>query len=212
MAIIKQQQTIPIISYGQMNMQNDFRALTAQMSILSGSYITSIAAGFGNDAAIAGRLYGLPVKFIEKIQMAFGTPSMNALLHLLQMHVIYLITLVNAMKTGDVESIDTNTAQLYRNADDISARFASINPFWDGVQWRNLLNSYIAMTIEEAICVMAGNFEKHLDVCDRLLHHALFMGDYIAAGMLRYLSITQRNAGIQRIQANLKKAKAAARK
>lgn len=207
---VNQQRTAPIISFGQMNIQNDFRTLMAQISFLSRQYITSVAADIGNNAAIAGRLYALPMKLIERGQLVFGAAFMAEILHVMQMHVIHLITLVNAMKAGEIENVNASTALLYGNANDISVRLSNINPFWDATQWRNLLYSYIAMTIEEAISLMSGNFEKNLDVCDRLLYHALFMGDYIAAGIIQYLSVTQRNAGIQRIQ-SIRKTKAAAK-
>lgn len=211
MAIINQQRVTPIISYGQMNMQNDCRTLAAQMCILSRSYVASVASGFGNQAEIALRLYGLPMHVIHKLQFVFGAASMNGFLHLLQMHVIHLVTLINSMKAEDRANIDASTALLYSNANEISDRFAGMNPFWDRTRWRNLLNGYIAMSIDEAISLMTSKYERNLDICDRLLHHALSMGDYMAAGMIQYLSLTQRSTGIQRLQA-LQKAKAALQK
>lgn len=208
MADIKQQRTAPIISYGQMNMHNDCRAFTAQMSFLSRAYVASVAADFGNEAFIANRLYGLPMQIVQKVQLVFGAPSMDTILHLIQMHVIHLITLINSMKAGDRANVDASTALLYRNANEISERLAGINPFWDQANWRNLFYVYIVMSIEEAISLMTSNFEKNLDISDRLLHHALFMGDYLATGMIQYLSVAQRSAGMQRLQ-TLKKAKAA---
>jgi len=195
MVLINQQQEAPTISYGQMNMQNDFRTLMTQLAFLSRSYIAAVAANFGNAAAIANRLYNLPVSFIEKAELIFGPSSTEELLHLLQMHVIYLTTLVNAMKQGDKQTVDENTALLYKNADDISAYYAKINPFWDVTQWRNLLYTYIGLTIQEAVALMSGDYEKDLDIFDRLLYHALFMGDYLASGIIQYLTVTTRNPG-----------------
>lgn len=192
---------MPLISYGLMNMQSDFRALMSEQYFLTRSYIVSLAADFGNKDVIATRLYALPVKQIEKIQMIFGTSSMSTLLHLLQMQVIYLITLTGAMKEGEQVNLDATTSQLYKNADDISAHYAGINPFWEVTQWRNLLYTYIAMTIDGTISLMANNFERDMDISARLLHHSLNMGDYLTSGVFQYLSVAQRNARVERNKA-----------
>jgi hypothetical protein len=208
MAVMSQQRAAPVLSYGQLNMQNDCRTWMSQAFYLTRSYIVSVASGFGNADAIAGRLYALPMKLIDKIQLIFGAPSMNMLLHLLQMQAMYMITLTDAMKAGDQANVDATTAQLYGNADSIAAYYAKINPFWETTQWRNLLYTYIAMTIEEILSLMTRNYEKDLDIADRLLYHALYMGDYMASGIIQYLSVTQKAARAEQARALREKAAA----
>ena len=195
--IYKNLQQEPFISYGHMNMKNDFRLLMTELAYLSRSYIVSVIAGFGNTTAIASRLYSLPIKFKQKAELIFGIPLGEELVNVLSMHVIYLQSFVNALKNGDQANVDESVKQLYKNSDNIAAYYAKINPFWDQTQWKNLLYTYDAMLIEEAVALMSGEYEKDLDIFERSLLDALSMGDYLADGIMQYLLVTCRDTATQ---------------
>lgn len=190
MSCSKQQDTF--ISYGHMNLKNDMRLLMSQLAYLSRSYIASAYSGYGSNTAIAKKLYQLPLQFKTKAELIFGIPLGEELVTILSMHVIYLQNLVEAIKKGDQAAYENYARELYENADQIAAYYAKINPFWDEIRWRNLLYSYTQTLIEEAVALRVGEYEKDLEIFDRLLLDALLMGDYLADGIIQYLTVTRK--------------------
>jgi len=37
------------------------------------------------------------------------------------------------------------------------------------------------------IALLSGEYEKELDIRDRIFRHSLIMGDYMASGVIKYL-------------------------
>lgn len=184
-------QQVPIISYGYMNLRDDMRLLMTQLAYLSQAYMVSAFSGYGNSEAVARKLYDLPLKFKAKAELIFGIPLGEELVTLLSLHVVHLQSLVNALIKNDMAAAEYSAQQLCQNGNDISAYYARINPFWDEDQWRSLQNTYCQTLVEEAYALKAGDFERELDVFDRLLFHALQMGDYLADGIIQYLTVAR---------------------
>jgi len=187
--IYKTQQEVPFITYGHLNIINDFRLLLTELAYLTRFYIVSVASGFGDAQAVADRLYSLPLKFKAKAELIFGVPLGEELVTLLSNHIINLQILVSALKNGDQATVDSSAQRLYSNADLLAAYFSRINPFWNEGQWRNLFYTYDRTVIEEAIAVMTGDFVRSLDIFDRVLLNALSMADYLANGFIQYLTV-----------------------
>ena len=183
----------PFITYGYLNLVKDFRNLMTQLAYHTRAYMVAVYSGFGNEEAIAKRLYDLPNKFKEKAELIFGTPLSEEFLTLLSLHVTYIEAIVNAIKNGDQATVDYYTQQLYKNANDIAAHYARMNPFWDETQWKVLLYNYVGMIIQDAVALGSREFEKDLDIFDRMLLAALAMGDYQAEGFIQYLTATRRD-------------------
>ncbi len=183
----------PYITYGYLNLVKDFRNLMTQLAYLTRAYMVAVYSGFGNEEAIAKRLYDLPNRFKEKAELIFGTPLSEEFLTLLSLHVAYIQALVNAIKNADPATADYYTQQLYKNANDIAAHYARTNPFWDETQWKSLLYNYVSMLIQDAVALGAREYEKDLDIFDRMLLSALSMGDYQAEGFMQYLTVTKRD-------------------
>lgn len=163
----------------------------SELALLERTYIATVAGGFGSPEAIYRRLYNLPIKLKDKLQLVFGQPASERQQQLLQMQIVYLMMLTDALKNDDVDAMNESTGNLYRNADEMAAAYAEMNPFWSEAEWKRLLYAYTSMNIEQAVALMGGNFEKDLDIFDRLLLHALTMGDYLADGIIGYLTIRE---------------------
>lgn len=177
------------------NLIKDSRFLMTQLAYLSREYLVAVFSGFGNAEAIANRLYNIPYTFQKKAQLIFGTPLSEEFLHLLTMHVTIIRSLANALQIGDQAAADYSVQQLYQNAADIAAHYAKINPFWDETHWRTLLFNYVGMLIQDAVALASRDFEKDMDIFDRMLLSALLMGDYHAEGFLDYILAAGRDHG-----------------
>lgn len=195
--ISKDQEQEPTISYGYLNLVKSYRNLMAQLAYLTRIYFASVYSGFGNAEAIAKKLYSLPNRFQEKSELIFGTPLSEEFLNLLSLHVLNVQSLANALVIGDQNASNYYTQLLYQNADRIASHLSKMNPFWDEMQWKTLLYNYINLIIQNAVALGAREFEKELDIFERMLLAALAMGDYQADGLYQYIT-----AGIMRPRIN----------
>lgn len=178
-------------SYAYINLIKDFRYLMTQLAYLTREYFVAVLSGVGDPDAVAGRLYAIPGRFQDKAQLIFGAPLSEEFLNLLSMHAAYVQALADALKTGNQEAADSSTQLLYKNAGDIAAAYAKANPFWDETQWKTLLYNYVNLLIQDAVALASHDYDKELDIFDRMLLAALLMGDYQAEGFLQYITATK---------------------
>jgi len=186
--ISKDQDQQPTESLGYLNLAKSMRNLMAQMAYLTRLYFAAVYSGYGDAQAIAKILYSLPNRFQEKAELIFGAPLSEEFLNLLSLHVFYVLSLVNALASRDQDTANYYTQLLYQNANDIAAQYAKMNPFWDEMQWKTLLYNYINLIIQDAIALGSGEFDKELDIFERMLLASLAMGDYLADGLYQYLT------------------------
>ena len=178
----------PTLAYGYLNLVKSTRNLMAQLAYLTRIYFASTFSGFGNAEAVAKKLYSLPNRFQEKAELIFGAPLSEEFLNLLSLHVSYIQGLANALATGNQDAANYYTQLLYQNADGISAQYSKMNPFWDEMQWKTLLYNYINLIIQDAAALGSRDFDKELDIFERMLLAALSMGDYQADGFYQYMT------------------------
>lgn len=155
------------------------------------AYITAVANGDPSVDDIADRLYIIPVDFHDRLTLIFGRQPAEEFLKLLSMNIILTETIINAMKNGDQQAVNTNTLALYRNADALAGLLRGINPFWSDMQWRNLLYNFINMTLQQTTAFMSNKFKESIDIYDRLAAHSQLLGDYMANGIIQYLVVSR---------------------
>ncbi|HYE68225.1 MAG TPA: hypothetical protein VEA58_06400 [Anaerovoracaceae bacterium] len=173
---------------GYLNLAKSMRNLMAQMAYLTKLYTTSVFSGYGDAQAIANKLYSLPIRFQEKAELIFGAPLSEEFLNLLSLHVFYILSLVNAIASGNQDVANYYTQLAFQNADDTASQYAKMNPFWEEMQWKTLLYNYINLVIQDAVALGTREFEKELDIFERMLLAALAMGDYLGDGLYEYMT------------------------
>lgn len=175
------------ISYGQMNLINDFRAHWTEFGIWARSYMVSTITGFSNLEAISNRLYRIPKELGEMFEPYFGVAASEQFQQLLLLYVVHVQTLISAINSRDQQAADAAAVMLYKSSDDMADFLAQINPYWNKSQWQSLFNNLNEMIISEMIAILSGEYEKELDIRDRIFRHSLVMGDYMASGVIKYL-------------------------
>ena len=92
---------------------------------------------------------------------------------------------MNAAKNNDSTAAAEARTKWYKNADEISAFLASINPYWNEQIWRNLFYSHLQMTEKEATLRLAGQYAEDVKLYDMIEQEALMMADYMFYGFLK---------------------------
>ena len=186
--VLKDQEQQPTASLGYLNLAKSMRNLMAQFAYLTRLYTASTYSGYGDAQAIANKLYSLPKRFQEKAELIFGAPLSEEFLKLMSLQVFYILSLVNAIASGNQGVANYYTQLLYQNANDIASQYAKMNPFWDEMQWKTLLYNYINLIIQDIVASGSREFDKELDIFERMLLAALAMGDYLADGLYQYMT------------------------
>jgi len=62
------------------------------------------------------------------------------------------------------------------------------HPFWEEMQWKTLLYNYINLVIQDAVALDSREFDKELDIFERMLLASLAMGDYLGDGLYQMSS------------------------
>lgn len=187
--IYKQQTPESVISFGNANLIFDFRRLWLDLVGWTRTYVSSIMSGFGDATANGERLYAMPREFGNRIRMIFGEEAEQTFITFLSNHIILMMSLASAMKNGNNELVSSLTTQIYQNADEFSAFLDRTNAFWDTTPWQNLLYQYISLQLERMVALASGDFNKAVQIYDRLTYHAIQIADDMSNGVLQYLSV-----------------------
>lgn len=187
----KNQLQDPVIPIEYLNLIKSSRNIMAQLPYLTRGYFISVLSGYGNADAVANRLYSLPNRFKDKLELIFGITLSEEFFNILSQHARYVQDFITALKAGDLNTANEYAQLIYKNSDDIAYQYAKMNPFWDVTQWRMLGYNYTDNLIEDAIALYTGDFENELDTFERMLLAGLAMGDYFAEGLYGYIMATR---------------------
>lgn len=124
----------------------------------------------------------------QKLQPFLGVELAEQFQSLLSMYLNHAQILVDAQKNMDQEAMNNTVSALYRDADSMADFLASINPYWSKIQWQNLFYQLTEMGISEIVALFSENYVAELDLRDRMLKLGLVLGDYMASGVMHYLS------------------------
>lgn len=175
------------LTYGQLNLIRNFEALWLSLALWTRAFANRVSYGV-DYTPIFNRLYRVPLDFYNRLQIVFSPEQLEALVNLLRTHISLITNIIVAQKNDDMQTVQTYTPLVYENADAIATLLAQINPFWDVAQWQNLLYNYISLTFEETSAILVDQPERDIVVYDRIINQAYQMGEYMANGIIAYLT------------------------
>jgi len=176
------------ITYSQMNLINNLRIFFRRFSIWIRAYIISRYVGVGTEEELFGRLYLESIDFGDILHVIFGRELAAQFTLLLNQFTFILRDLITAQLAGNTEAVNENVNRLYQNFDEIAEFLASINPYFDVNEWKNMLHTYLQYILEDANMFIIGNFEEAIAINDRLLEITEQMGYVFAEGLFDYMT------------------------
>lgn len=186
--IRKNQQNERYLSFGQLNLINSSRFNWALLAAWTREYIHSVSHELSNIKEIGDRLYRVPVDFYNLVLPFVGKTNADRVLNLTSLRMIALMTIINAMKNNDVETVNVNTLRLYQLADELATFLARINPYWSRETWRTLFYHNIKLNLDLVTSHMSEDIEKDIALYDELMQHSAVLGDEMSRGMFLYLT------------------------
>lgn len=149
------------------------------------SFVVSNAANLPDLDLVVKRLLRNPSDFAKVLSVFYGKEKANRFNELFTEHLTIAADLMNYAKAGDSANVAKTRELWYKNAEDIAAFLASINPYWDKNKWRKMLFEHLRLLEEAVVNRLTGKYEQEIFGYDAIEDMALMMGDYMAEGIFR---------------------------
>lgn len=148
-------------------------------------------SGYGNANAVGERLYRIPIDFYNRLQLIFGAQRVQRFVNLLSQHIALMMEISIAMKNRDNDTLNKATVSLYQNSKDLTNSLVELNPYWTNILWNTLLDQYVNMTLQEMVALASGDFERDIDIFDRITYFTVFLADYMTEGIVQYITFRE---------------------
>ncbi len=149
------------------------------------SFIISTASDLGDLQMVTKRLLRNPADFANVLRLFYGKEKTAKFEALLKEHLLIAAKLVNDAKAGDVNSVAKDNEKWHENADDIAAFLSDINPYWNKLEWQNMLYDHLKMTANMAIERLGKQYDADIRQYENIENQAFKMADVMSNGVIR---------------------------
>ncbi|MBR0596726.1 hypothetical protein [Sinanaerobacter chloroacetimidivorans] len=176
------------ITYEQMNLINEFRKHYVNLSVWSRALAISLKFNLENTGPVYERLQLEALNTYLTLANFYGNEATQEYLNLLTQQIILYRSVVEAMLNNDTETADRDLKRLYDNSELIGDYFARLSPYWDKEQWVNLQRQYIDALYSGAFSIVQGDYQREIEIFDRMVYYTNLMADYTSRGIMRSLT------------------------
>jgi LysM repeat protein len=167
------------------DLSNPLRMLWEQHVYWTRLVFLSMIFDLPDTELVTDRLLRNPKDFEAALIPFYGEDIAAEFAELFTEHLKIAGDLVKALKDNDNTAADAAEERWYENADLIATFLGSINPYWTSQEWQSMLYDHLAMTKDEAVSLIAGNYTDSITVFDEIEQEALEMADTMTQGIIR---------------------------
>ena len=176
----------PIVNHKQLAFRNDMRKLWEDHVTWTRLAIISLTTDAPDANATVGRLLQNQVDIGHAIKPFYGDAAGQQLSGLLRDHILIAADLIAAAKAGDASAVVDAQARWTANADEIAAFLARANPrSWPLEEMKAMLHDHLALTTEEALARLHGDWDADVAAYDEIHVQALGMADMLSTGIIK---------------------------
>jgi hypothetical protein len=147
--------------------------------------IISLEGGTPDTDATVARLLQNQVDIGNAFEPYYGAATAHALTALLREHILIAADVIAAAKAGDTAKLADAQARWTANADQIAAALHSVNPrFWGLDEMKAEMHMHLALTTQEAVAHLQGDWTGDVAAYDRVHLHILHMADLLSRGVI----------------------------
>jgi len=174
------------VSNKELALRGNMRRLWEDHIVWTRLAIISLTTGSPDTEATVGRLLRNQADIGNAIRPFYGAAAGNALTKLLRGHILIAADLVGAAKAGDRPRLADAQARWQRNANDIAAFLNRANPrHWKLAALEHMLQEHLALTTDEAVARLEGDWTADVAAYDKIHRHALGMADQLSTGLVK---------------------------
>lgn len=165
-----------------MNLNNQLRLLWGQHVYWTRLFISGVVFGNPDVKATEARLLRNPEDFAAVLRPFYGEKASGEFQRLFTEHLTIAGRLVTELKAGDKEAADETRRQWYANAEELAAFFSSAHSGREYDEWKEMMDSHLALTEQEARALLGGNYEESIRIFDEIEKEAMEMADMMKQG------------------------------
>jgi hypothetical protein len=148
--------------------------------------IISLTTSSPDTEATVGRLLQNQTDIGNAVKPFYGRKAGNELTKQLRSHILIAAEVIAAAKAGDSAKLADAQARWAKNADDIAAVLASVNPrHWKLGAMKAELRMHLKLTTDEAVARLQGNWNADVAAYERVHTHMLHFSDVLSDGLMK---------------------------
>lgn len=164
----------------------DMRQLWEDHIVWTRLAIISLTTDSPDTEETVGRLLANQTHIGNAVKPFYGRAAGNKLTAELRKHILIAADLIAAAKAGDQAKLAEEQSRWAKNADDIAAVLASVNPrFFKLSVLKAEMQMHLKLTTDEAVARLQGNWAADVAAYDRIHRHILHMSDYLSDGLVK---------------------------
>ena len=174
------------ITRKELALRNDMRRLWEDHITWTRLAIISLTTDAPDTEATVGRLLENQTDIGDAVKPFYGQAAGNELTRQLRLHILIAAEVVAAAQAGDEAKLADAQARWRSNADDIAGVLNSVNPrHWKLPVMKAEMSKHLALTTEEAVARIQGNWAADVAAYDEIHGHILHMSDLLSTGLVK---------------------------
>lgn len=174
------------ITRTELVLRRDMRQLWEDHIVWTRLAIISLTTDAPDTEATVGRLLSNQTDIGNAVKPFYGKAAGDKLTAALRQHILIAADLVAAANAGDQAKLADAQSRWEQNADGIAAILNSVNPrFWKLATMKAEMHMHLALTTEEAVARLNGDWKADVAAYDRIHRHILHMSDLLSAGLVK---------------------------
>jgi hypothetical protein len=151
--------------------------------------IVDFAAGLPDLSTAEARLLRNQTDIGNAIKPYYGRAAGNRLTRLLRTHILEAVPVLQAAKAGDKSKLTASLNAWYANANQIAVFLSKANPRnWQLPMMRQMMKQHLALTTNEAVARLQGNWKADVAAYDAVHVEILHMSAMLSDGIIQQFS------------------------
>jgi hypothetical protein len=151
--------------------------------------IVDFAAGLPDLSTAETRLLRNQTDIGNAIKPYYGRAAGNKLTSLLRTHILEAVPVLQAAKAGDKSKLTASLNAWYTNANQIAVFLSRANPRnWQLPMMRQMMKQHLALTTNEAVARLQGNWKADVAAYDAVHVEILHMSAMLSDGIIQQFS------------------------
>ena len=168
-------------------LSENMRLAWAQHVYWTRMLLLSIAERLDDQSEVTDRLLRNPKDIADIFAGYYTKDAAAAISKLLTEHLITGAEIITALRDGKAETAKALDEKWYKNADEMSAAFSGINPYYNRDELQKMLYKHLDLTKEEVAARLGKAYKKDIEAFDRVEKEAMSMSDYFTEGIIKHL-------------------------
>ncbi len=172
------------ITQSQEDLRLNMRELWEEHIIWTHLLVMAMIDNTTDKDVVTARLLRNPGDMANAIRPYYGDENADKFSALVKEHLLIAAGLVEAARAGNSTAATEAEKNWYDNADEIAAFQASINPYWDNADMRDMWHEHLRLTKEDAVARLTGNYSADIENFEKIVVLSNTMADSWADGII----------------------------